>query len=57
METQVGHLTLAFQNKSRYSFPSDTKKNPKEFMVIKLWSGRDLNKREEEERKLIGKGQ
>ena len=30
LETQVGQLALSMQNQSRDSFPSDTKKNPKE---------------------------
>ena len=37
------------QNQSRDSFPSDTKKNPKDCMAITLRSGRELKKREEEE--------
>ena len=39
METQVGELTLNFQNQSRDSFLSDTKKNPKDCMAITLRSG------------------
>ena len=41
------------QNQSRDSFPSDTKKNPKDYMAIKLRSGKELKKMEEEKRKLI----
>ena len=55
-ETQVGQLALAMQNQSRDSFPSDTKKKPKDCMAITLRSGRELKKREEEEdRKLTVK--
>ena len=43
------------KNPSRDSFPSDPKKNPKECMSITLMSGRELKKREEEERKVIEK--
>ena len=42
LETQVGQLALAMQNQSRDSFPSDTKKNPKDCMAIALRSGREL---------------
>ena len=49
LETHVGQLALAMQNQSRDSFPSDTKKNPKDCMEITLRSGRELQKRKEEE--------
>ena len=39
LETQVGQLALGMQNQSRDSFPSDTKKNPKDCMDITLRSG------------------
>ena len=42
LETQVGQLALSMQNRSRDSIPSDTKKNPKDFMAITLRSGREL---------------
>ena len=51
METQVGQLALAMQNQSRDSFPSDTKKNPKDYMNISLRSGKELQEREEAEKK------
>ena len=41
-ETQVGQLALAMQNKPKDSFPSDTRKNPKDCMVVTLRSGREL---------------
>ena len=49
LETHVGQLALAMQNQSRDSFPNDTKKNPKDCMEITLRSGRELQKRKEEE--------
>ena len=55
LETQVGQLTLSMQNQSRESFPSDTKKNPKDCMAVTLRSSRELKKREEDEIRLTGK--
>ena len=46
---------MNIQNQTSNSFPSDTKKNPKDCMSITLKSGRELKKREEEERKQIEK--
>ena len=43
------------QNQYRDSFPSDTKKNPKDCMEITLISGRELHKRKEEENENIEK--
>ena len=53
LETQVGQL--AMQNQCRDSFPSDTKKNPKDCMAITLRNGRELQKIEEDEIKLTKK--
>ena len=50
LETQVGKLTLAMQNQSKDSFPSDTKKNPKDYMAVTLRSGRELQRRKEDEK-------
>ena len=55
IETQIGQLALSMQNQSRDSFPSDTKKNPKDCMAITLRSGRELQKREEYEIRLTVK--
>ena len=33
LETQVGQLALSMQNRSKDSFPSDTSKNPKDYMT------------------------
>ena len=45
MEAQVGQLALSMQNQSKDAFPSDTKKNPKDRMVVTLRSGRELESR------------
>ena len=42
LETQVGQLTLAMQNQPKDAFPSDTRKNLKDCMVVTLRSGREL---------------
>ena len=51
LETQVGQLALAMQNQSKDSFPSDTKKNPKDYMEITLRSGRELQKEKEDDKR------
>ena len=51
LETQVRQLALAMQNQSRNSFPGDTKKNPKDYMAVTLRSGKELQEREETEKK------
>ena len=55
LETRVGQLALNMQNQSRDSFPSDTKKNPKDCMAITLRSGKELKNIEEEKKKQIEK--
>ena len=52
LETQVGQLGLAIQNKSKDAFLSDTKKNPKDCMAITLRSGREMKEREENEKNM-----
>ena len=44
-------MALALQNQSNDAFPSDTKKNPKDCMVVTLRSGKELESRKEEEKK------
>ena len=39
------------QNQSKDSFPSDTRKNPKDCMVVTLRSRREIEGRKEEEKK------
>ena len=51
IETQIGQLALAMQNQLKDSFPSDTKKNPKNCMEITLKSGRKLKIREEKKKR------
>ena len=45
LETQVEQLALAMQNQSKDAFLSDTKKNPKDCMVVTMRSGRELESR------------
>ena len=45
LETQIGKLALNLQNQMKNAFPSDTKKNPKDCMVVKLRSGKDLDEK------------
>ena len=51
LETQEGKLALAVQNQSNDVFPSDSKKNPKDCMVVNLRSGREIESGKEEEKK------
>ena len=48
---QVGQLALAMLNQSKDAFLSDTKKNPKDCMVVTLRSGREIESIKEEEKK------
>ena len=50
LEVQVRQLALNMQNQSRDSFPSDTKKNPKDCMEFTLKNGKELHKRKEDEK-------
>ena len=50
LETQVGQLALAMQNQLKDAFPSDTKKNPKDYMAVTLRSGREFENRKEDEK-------
>ena len=43
--TQVGQLAITMQNQSKDSFPSDTRKNPKDCMVVTQRSGRELDEK------------
>ena len=47
LETQVGQLALTLQSQRKDVFPSDTKKNPKDCMVVQLRSGKELEKMKE----------
>ena len=43
LETQVGQLALTLQNQNKNAFPSDTRKNPKDCMVVQLRSGKEMS--------------
>ena len=45
LETQVGQLAVKMQNQSKDAFLSHTKKNPKDYMVVTLRSGREIESR------------
>ena len=47
LETQIGQLALNLQNQMKDAFPSDTKKNLKDCMVVQLKSGKDLEEKTE----------
>ena len=47
LETRVGQLALAMQNQSKDAFPSDIRKNSKDYMVATLRSGREIESRKE----------
>ena len=51
LETQVGQLSIAMQNQSKDAFPKDTKKNPKDCMVVTMRSGREIESKKEEEKR------
>ena len=42
LETKVGQLALSLQKQSKDTFPSDIKKNPKDFFAVTLRSGKEL---------------
>ena len=48
LETQIGQLALTLQNQIKDAFPSDTKKNTKDCMVVQLRSGKELEKEKSE---------
>ena len=50
LETRVGQLALAMQNQPKDAFPSDTRKNPKDYMAITIRSGRELEERRVEKK-------
>ena len=45
LETQIGQLALNLQNQMKDAFPSDTKKNPKDWMAVQLRSGKYLEEK------------
>ena len=52
LETQIGQLAQAVQKEPKESFPSDTRKNPKDCMAVILRSGRELDERRVEMRNI-----
>ena len=50
LETRVGQLALTMQNQSKDSFQSDTRKDPRDCMVVTLRSGRELEERRVEKK-------
>ena len=54
--TQGRQLALGMHNQFRDSFPSDTKKNPKDCMTVTLRSGKELQNRDEVEQKQLEEG-
>ena len=51
METQGGQVALSMQNQLKDVFPTNTTKNPKDYMVVTLRSGRELESRKENEKR------
>ena len=52
LETQVGQLALAMQNQSKGAFPSDTRKNLKDCMVVTLRCSRELEERRNKKKEI-----
>ena len=50
LETRIRQLAQAVQNEPKDSFPSETRKNPKDCMAVILRSGRELDERRVEKR-------
>ena len=51
LETQVGQLAMNMPNQCKGTFPSDSQKNPKDYMTIQLRSGKDVSNSRKEESK------
>ena len=51
LETQVGQLALNMPNQSKGTFPSDTQKNPKDYMTVQLRNGKEVGNNRKKERK------
>ena len=49
VETQMRQLALSLKENPPKSFPSDTKKNPKQCMVVTLRSGKELDEPQKKE--------
>ena len=51
LDTQVGQLALNMPKQSKGTFPSDTQKNPKDYMTVQLRSGKEVGNNRRKERK------
>ena len=51
LEIQVGQLALAIQNRSKDVFPSDTRNHLKDYMIVTLRSGKELEEIRNEKKK------
>ena len=51
LETQVGKLALRMPNQNKGTFPSDTQKNPKDCMAVRLRSGKEVGNNNKKEKK------
>ena len=52
LEIQIGQLAQVVQKEPKDSFPSDTRKNPKDCMAVIMRSGRELDEMRGERRRL-----
>ena len=52
LEMRIGQLAQAMQKEPKDSFPSDTRKNPKDCMAVTLRSGRELDERRVESKNI-----
>ena len=52
LEIQIGKLAQAMQKEPKDSFPSDTRKNPRDCVTIIMRSGRELDERKGEKREI-----
>ena len=50
LEIQIGQLAQAVQKKPKDSFPTDTRKNPKDYMIVIMRSDTELDERRGEKR-------
>ena len=53
LETQLWKLALTMQNKSKDAYPSDTRKNPNDCMVVTLRSKREIEGKKEVDKKTM----
>ena len=52
LETQVGQLALSLQKQSKDTFPSETKKNPKDCLAVILRIGKELQESKKKEKEV-----